>query len=460
MSFINRVKLAFLGLAIFLGGCGDSGGGPVDECATSKDDCAENAACTDTEASFTCACVAGYAGDGKTGGSGCANIDECAAGTDDCAALASCADSAGSFSCVCGSGYAGDGKTSGSGCADVNECSAATAACDSAATCANTEGSFQCRGLFAPSPFQNHVYRLDPATLQALETIDPVLTDATVSGSTGFAEDPTDRSLYAVVKVAATRSLARLDAMTATYTAVAPLSDRFSSITFDSAGQLYGVTGNGATVPETLYKLDKVTGEATLVRALGEGADGEVISFNPEDGKIYHWSGGTSFFEAITMVEPYEITSLSSTFNREVFGAMWDATTHDFLVFDIASAARRFFVDGTFSDTDLATFPDDLRSPGTAPALPHVVTPASGALAGGTAVTLEGSGFLALATQLGATAPTVSFGAATAEGVIVDDHHLTVTAPAGTDAGPVDVSISLGSYRYLWRGGFTYVAAP
>jgi hypothetical protein len=460
MKFISPPLLASIGLAIFLSACGDGGGGPVDECATAKDDCADTAACADTEASFTCTCAAGFAGDGKTSGSGCANIDECAAGTADCASGATCADNAGSFTCLCAAGFTGDGKTGGSGCADVNECNAAIAACDSAATCANTEGSFQCRGLYAPSAFQNHVYRLDPITLQALETIDPVLTGETVTGATAFAEDPTDHALYAVIKVAGGRSLARLDAMTATYTTVAPLSDRFSSITFDSAGQLFGVTGNGATVPETLYKLDKATGEATLVRALGAGADGEVISYNPDDGKIYHWSGGTSFFEAITMTEPYDIISLSSTFNREVFGAMWDAEEHNFLIFDISSAARRFFVDGTFSTTDLVSFPDDLRSPGTSPALPHLVTPSSGALAGGTLITLEGSGFTALATQLGATPPTVSFGAVTAEGTIVDDHHLTVTVPAGAGAGAVDVSISLGSYRYLWRAGFTYDAAP
>jgi hypothetical protein len=459
MRLIPRSLFASIGLAILLIGCGDGSGGPIDECATARDDCSDNAACSDTATSFTCTCAAGTTGDGKASGTGCANIDECATATDDCLDSAACADSEGSFSCRCASGFTGDGKVAGTGCADVDECSAA-AACDSAATCANLKGSFECRGLYAPSPFQNHVYRLDPTTLQALETIDPVLPGETVAGSTSFAEDPTDRALYAVIKVGSGRRLARLDVMTATYTEVAPLSDRFASITFDSAGQLFGVTGNGAAVPETLYRLDKVTGEATLVRALGAGADGEVISYNPEDGKIYHWSGGTSFFEAITMTEPYELTSLSSTFNREVFGAMWDAAAHDFIVFDISSAARRFFVDGTFTPTDLVSFPDDLRNPGTSPALPHLVTPSSGALAGGTAITLEGSGFTALATQLGGTPPTVSFGTATAEGLIVDDHHLTVTAPAGMVAGPVDVSISVGSYRFLWRAGFAYDAAP
>jgi IPT/TIG domain len=193
------------------------------------------------------------------------------------------------------------------------------------------------------------------------------------------------------------------------------------------------------------------------VRALGAGADGEAIAFNPDDGKIYHWSGGTSFFESVSLVEPYEVTPLSSTFNREVFGAWWNPASHDFFVFDISSAGRRFFVDGTFEAGDLvASLPDDLRGPAFLAAPPHQLAPASGDVAGGTVVTLEGAGFTALSSSLGGASPTVSFGGATATGTIVDDRHLTVTAPASGVLGPVDVAISSGSYRYLWRQAFTY----
>jgi Calcium-binding EGF domain/EGF domain len=377
MKFIDCVRLSSVAVAIFLGACGDDGGG--DPC--DRDDCVEGASCAASGKAFTCSCAAGYTGDGKASGTGCANIDECAAGTDDCAAAAACTDSDGAFACACGAGFSGDGRSGGTGCADVDECGASTAPCDSAATCRNLEGSFQCLGLYAPSPFRNLVYRLDPVTLATLETRVPALENEVVSGNVSFAEDPTDRAIYAVVKIAAGRALARFDATSSAYALVAPLADRFASITFDSAGQLYGVTGNGGTAPETLYKLDKVTGEATLVRALGAGGDGEAIQYNPDDGKIYHWSGGTSFFEAITMTEPYEVTSLSSTFNREVFGAIWDDVAKNFLVFDIASAARRFFVDGTFAAADEATFFDDLRSPARTLALPHTMAPITGPLA-------------------------------------------------------------------------------
>lgn len=458
---MQTLKLSPFGLAAALAvsliACGDDSG-PTDECAKNKDDCVDGATCTDTAESFTCTCAQGFTGDGRTSGTGCANLDECALGTDDCVESASCADNDGSYSCGCAQGFAGDGRASGSGCADVDECSASTAVCDSTTSvCANLEGSYQCRSLYAPSPFQNHVYRIDPVTYQVLETIDPTMEGETPTGCVAFAEDPTDGAVYAVVKLTTGRVLARFDAASAVYTQIAALDDRYASITFDSAGQLYAVTGNGATTPETLFRLDKASGAASLVRALGAGADGEVIAYNPEDGKLYHWSGGTSFYETISLTDPYDVTPLSSTFNREVFGAWWNPTSHDFFVFDIASAGRRFFVDGTFEASDLVSgLPDDLRSPAYAPTLPHTVSPASGDVAGGVMITLEGSGFNALAASLGAGAPTVAFGAATATGAIVDDHHLTVTLPAGLVTGPVDVTVSSGSYRYLWRQAFTY----
>ena len=38
----------------------------INECALGTDNCNANAACTDTEGSFTCSCNSGYQGDGVT----------------------------------------------------------------------------------------------------------------------------------------------------------------------------------------------------------------------------------------------------------------------------------------------------------------------------------------------------------------------------------------------------------
>ena len=44
----------------------------IDECARSTDTCtAVGSTCTNTAGSFTCACDAGYYGDGTTAGTGC-----------------------------------------------------------------------------------------------------------------------------------------------------------------------------------------------------------------------------------------------------------------------------------------------------------------------------------------------------------------------------------------------------
>ena len=80
----------------------------VDECADAKlNDCDANAACTDTALGFTCACKAGFSGDGKA----CKDVDECAdAKLNTCDANAACTNTAGAFTCACNAGYAGDGK--------------------------------------------------------------------------------------------------------------------------------------------------------------------------------------------------------------------------------------------------------------------------------------------------------------------------------------------------------------
>jgi len=109
----------------------------IDECATDSDNnCSENAACTNMPGSFTCACYAGFSGDGVT----CSDVDECAAGTDNCNTNATCANTDGSFTCACDQGYSGDGVT----CTDNNECTDGSAGCDANATCTNTDGSFTC----------------------------------------------------------------------------------------------------------------------------------------------------------------------------------------------------------------------------------------------------------------------------------------------------------------------------
>jgi hypothetical protein len=106
----------------------------VNECTLGTDNCDANAACADTDGSFTCTCNPGFTGDGVS----CTNVNECTLGTDNCAANAACADTAGSFTCTCNSGFSGNGFT----CADINECN--NKPCSGFNFCKNNTGGFEC----------------------------------------------------------------------------------------------------------------------------------------------------------------------------------------------------------------------------------------------------------------------------------------------------------------------------
>ena len=108
----------------------------LDECAAETDNCSINATCTDSDPGFTCACNAGYSGDGVS----CTEFDECSQGTDNCSANATCTNTVGSFTCACNAGYSGDGVN----CTDFNECSLETDNCSANATCTNQVGWFTC----------------------------------------------------------------------------------------------------------------------------------------------------------------------------------------------------------------------------------------------------------------------------------------------------------------------------
>ncbi|MGK3963651.1 FG-GAP-like repeat-containing protein [Sorangium sp. So ce118] len=114
------------GLTCQSGTCTD-----VDECALGTDNCDANAACTNTVGSFTCACNAGYEGDGVT----CANIDECAASP--CQNGGTCVDGISSYTCVCLPGFGGASCET-----DIDEC--APNPCQNGGTCTGSIGSYTC----------------------------------------------------------------------------------------------------------------------------------------------------------------------------------------------------------------------------------------------------------------------------------------------------------------------------
>src|SRR5688572_10044914 len=79
------------------------------------------------------------------------------------------------------------------------------------------------------------------------------------------------------------------------------------------------------------------------------------------------------------------------------------------------------------------------------------VNPSTGSMTGGSTITIAGSGF-----DDGIDDPSVVFG--TLEGVVqsVTDAAITVTLPAGTACGPVDVQVSNANGAAFKTDGFAY----
>ena len=113
--------------------------------------------------------------------------------------------------------------------------------------------------IWGASPFQDSMWSVDPITFAIEDRLAPSLAGFTITGINGMAFDPVGYKTYVIAKVSGVtgRVLCTIDLPTGVCTEVGNLGDNFSSLTFSKNGQLFGVTGNGATVPETLYLIDK-----------------------------------------------------------------------------------------------------------------------------------------------------------------------------------------------------------
>ncbi len=194
-------------------------------------------------------------------------------------------------------------------------------------------GAFAVNSLiWGASPFQDSIWSVDTTTWQVVDRLAPSLAGFTVTGINGLAFDPCEFKTYAILKVSGVsgRVLATIDLPTAVCTQVGNFGagGNFSSISFRKDGQLFGVTGNGATapfVPEALYTINKADATSSLAATLGNGADGEIICYNQADDMFYHWSGnGTVVMEKFPAFAPYTpVTNIpiSGSPGGETFGA-------------------------------------------------------------------------------------------------------------------------------------------
>ncbi len=217
--------------------------------------------------------------------------------------------------------------------------------CDSCPTNAANTCAF-----FCINPYADTVLQVDVEALTVSVPLTMTLDGGAVSGMNAAVFHPFTGVIYAIVDDGVDRHLATLgDPSTFDFASIAPLSQKISSLAFDELGILYGVSGDGSAPSEVLYEVDLATAALTLITALGNGNDGEVIAFNPLDGLLYHWSGRASgIYETIDPATGLVGTLLTSTvLDEEISAAAFDPSVDEFLTVDIDDELVHYAADGT-----------------------------------------------------------------------------------------------------------------
>ncbi len=148
--------------------------------------------------------------------------------------------------------------------------------------------------------FAAQLNNVDATTFATNSVTTVTMPGFTVVGLNSITKNPHNGLYYVIVKVnggGVNRRLATINPATGVCTNIGSLGDNFSSITFTTSGRCFGTTGSGLNngagtlVPKTLYEINITNASKTFRQTLNNGADGQVIAYNPEDGFIYHWSG-------------------------------------------------------------------------------------------------------------------------------------------------------------------------
>ena len=271
----------------------------------------------------------------------------------------------------------GDGDIDGDGCINLIDSDPTVAGTDSdtdgtADECdyCPTDSALVCAMWTMPYSGSTYAY-VNTITFESMFELTAAESTGveTIAGFNGASVDPLSGDIYVIARYSGTdeRSLALFDVETGMVSAVGSMGDKFAGITFDSAGTLYGLTGDGATTSDTLYTVDPLTGTPTFLLTLGNGDDGEAIVYSPDDGLLYHASGYGSGTEKFESIDPstLAVTDIPyDTDNRsEIFGLAWDPITASVLATDISGVYTDITTSGV--STNLGTISgvtnDDMR---------------------------------------------------------------------------------------------------
>jgi len=150
---------------------------------------------------------------------------------------------------------------------------------------------------------------INPNNGATISTTEMVLSGLNVRGCNGMAKHPETGVCYVMVNVKPEdgrpidpRILGIINPNTGAIQQIGSAEETFATLAFTEDGTLYGITGDGGAIPETLYTIDINNGSVTQVTPLGNGNDGETLAFNPVDQLLYHGSGNclpNQIFESI-----------------------------------------------------------------------------------------------------------------------------------------------------------------
>lgn len=216
--------------------------------------------------------------------------------------------------------------------------------------------------MYGGSTTEDSIWGIDTTTWTISQRRQLSMPGYAILGTYGLAGDPISHETYALLNVSVfpnASMLVRVNLATGTCTPVGSLNARVSSITFRADGQLMGVVGdNGGAMAEQLFLIDKTTASTTLATPLGNGDSGEVISYNPLDAMLYHWSGNASMvWEKLPASSPYSpVTNLptSGSPGGEVVGAI-SLGNHRFLVSSTGQSIRHLSGAGQYGNTLITT---------------------------------------------------------------------------------------------------------
>jgi hypothetical protein len=189
----------------------------------------------------------------------------------------------------------------------------------------------------------------------------------TILGFNSIATDPTTGEHYCIIRrqsAPSVTALATVNLLSGGVTHIADLVDSIVSISFNMNGTLFGTTGENATDPETLVRIDKTTGAFITEGARSAAGDDEVMAYCADNNKLYRWSGNPITWERFDTsgVAPVETLTFAPTPANGVIGAMYDGGG-SFLTSVNEPAGSSWHLWDTLGNVgaSLATFPHRLR---------------------------------------------------------------------------------------------------